>query len=106
MDSSGIHILSVCRGPDLVEFIAKNAVAHECSFCAATSDVPMAADMDDVSEHFLSCLFQEYDLAGNQLGWDGSEGGRIGRYWNHWDLALEVLELEFPQGNESKRSRQ
>ena len=88
--------------PDLVKYIAKNPVARQCTFCGTTNDVPIAAGMDGVSEHFLSCLFQEYDLANEQLGWIGSEGGWIGQYWDHWDLAVEVLEMEFPQGNESR----
>lgn len=58
--------------------------------------------MDIVSDHFLSCVFQEYDLANEQLGWIGSEVGWIGQHWDYWDLAFEVLELEFPQGNEPR----
>ena len=88
--------------PDLVKFVAKNAVAQQCSFCATTSNLPIAAPIDVVSQHFLSCLYQEYDLAGNQLGWASSEGGWLGEFWDSSDLAYYVLELEFPRGNDSR----
>ena len=46
----------------LVEFIRSNASAIECSFCPTKDDVPIAASIDDVSAHFIECLFREYDL--------------------------------------------
>ena len=55
-----------------------------------------------VSDHFLSCLLQEYDLAGNQLGWDSEEGEWIGKHWDYLELGLYGLGLDFPRGNESK----
>ena len=62
---------------------------------------PIAASIDEVSEHFVQCLFREFDLAVNVLGWDGPEGGWQGAsYWDAYDLAFDVIELEFPQGNE------
>ena len=82
---------------DLIEFVRKNAVARQCSFCETTDEVPIAASMDDVSQHFLSCLYQEYDLADNQLGWASSEGGWLGEFWDSSDLAFYILELEFPR---------
>ena len=88
--------------PDLAKFVAKNSVAQQCTFCETTSNLPIAAPMDDVSQHFLSCLYQEYDLAGNQLGWASSEGGWLGEFWDSSDLAFYILELEFPRGNDSR----
>ena len=58
----------------MVNFIKENAVAKRCSFCPSVDSVPIAASTDCVSEHFIECLFQEYDLAVNQLSWVGSEG--------------------------------
>ncbi len=84
----------------LLQFIQENAIGRRCSFCLTCSEYPFAAPITDVSEHFMACLFEEYDLAGNQLGWVGSEGGWIGTYWDSFDLACEELELEFPQSNE------
>ena len=68
--------------PGLVRFIKRNAISTECSFCASVSTVPIAAPIDDVSEYFIECLFTEYRLASEVLGWDGSEGGWIGDYWD------------------------
>ena len=84
--------------PGMVEFVWANAVATECSFCDHRSDEPFAVQIEQVSEHFLECLFTEYDMAGNQLGWDGSEGGWIGANWDADELLME-LEFEFPQDN-------
>lgn len=81
----------------LVQFIKNNASANECTFCSEEYDAPIAVSIDDVSEHFIESLFREYDLAVEQLGWDG---GYIGVYWDAYDLAFEMLELEFPQSNE------
>ena len=81
----------------LVGFVEQNAVALSCSFCESVGETAIAAPIEDVSEHFLECIFREYDLAVNQLGY---EGGYWGPHWDGFDLATEVLELEFPQGNE------
>ncbi len=83
----------------LVKFIQANAGSDECSFCGSVDNAPIAAPIDEVSGHFQECLFTEYDLAGNELGWDGSEGGWIGTYWDADDLVNYVLELEFPRDN-------
>ena len=88
--------------PGLVSFIRKKAVAQECSFCLSQDRVPIAAAIDDVSEYFLKCLNREYDLAGNILGWIGSEGGWFGTYWYAEELASDVIELEFPRENQDK----
>ena len=58
--------------------------------------------MDDLSQHFLSCLYQEYDLAVELLGWASSEGGWLGEFWDSSELAHYVLELEFPRCNDSR----
>ena len=86
--------------PGLIKFISSNATNTECSFCHAQDVVPIAAPMRLVSEHFVRCLFLEYDLAIEQLGWSGSEGGWRGSYWDAFDLACDVLEIELPRDNE------
>ena len=85
--------------PGLIRFIMEKAVSKECSLCESMDSTSIAAPIDEVSGHFLECLFTEYDLAGNELGWDGSEGGWIGTYWDADDLVDFVLELEFPRDN-------
>ena len=88
--------------PGLVSFIKKKAVAWECSFCPSKGSAPIAAPIDDVSAHFIKCLYREYDLAVNVLGWIVSEGGWIGVSWYAEELVLYVIELEFPQENEDE----
>ena len=82
----------------LIGFVEQNAVALSCSFCESVGKTAIAAPIEDVSEHFLKCLFREYDLAVNQLAYD--DGRYWGPHWDGFDLATEVLELEFPQANE------
>ena len=95
------HVCVNCfTDPGLLRFVGENAAAHQCSFCSTTSDEPIAAPLEDVSEHFLECLQQEFDLAVNQLGWVGAEGGYIGPHWDGYELATDVLHLELPQGND------
>ena len=95
--------LFVCGGCfedlGLVEFIEDNASAEECSFCATRGAEPIAAPMREVSEYFIECLFREYDLAVNALGWIGSEGGYFGKHWYAEELVFDVLEMEFPKEN-------
>ena len=89
----------------LIRFVEENASAHECSFCDCAGDAAIAAPIEDVSQHFLKSISREYDLAVNQLGWIGSEGGYLGTHWDGFDLATEELELEFPRNNEWKLLR-
>ena len=84
--------------PGMVDFVWANAVAEECSFCDHRSDEPFAAPIEQVSEHFLECLFTEYGLAGSQLGWDSEEDGWFGTYWDSSDLLFDIG-FEFPQDN-------
>ena len=100
MHEDGLFVCDNCfENPGLVEFIRSNASAIECSFCSTKDDVPIAASIDEVSKYFIECLFREYDLAVNELGWMGSDEGYFGRHWYAEELAFEELELEFPQDN-------
>ena len=86
--------------PELIDFVRANAVENACSFCGNDGDAAVAARVEDVSEYFLRCISREYDLAVNQLGRVGAEGGFMGPHWDAFELATDVLEMEFPQGNE------
>ena len=57
--------------------VRSNVSVNECSFCSAIDDAPIAVSIHDVSKHFIECLFREYSLAVDELGWIGSEGGYI-----------------------------
>ena len=97
MYAYGLFVCDNCfEDPGLVAFIRSNASAIECSFCTTKDDVPIAASIDNISAHFIECLFREYDLAVNALGW---EGGYIGLHLNAEELAVDELELEFPKDN-------
>lgn len=85
--------------PGLVTFIEDNSVESACSYCKSIKGMPCAAPVDDVSAYFIECLFKEYALAVNELGWDGREGGWLGTFWDAEELACDVIGLEFPQGN-------
>ena len=85
--------------PGLIRFIKEKAVSKECSLCESTASTPIAALIDEVSGHFLECLFTEYELAVEELGWVGSEGGWGGTHWDADELLFHELELEFPQDN-------
>lgn len=103
MHATDGFVCANCFGdPGLVRFVQKNAVSNGCSFCQTMGPEPIAADINLVSGHFLARVFEEYDLAVEQLGWIGSEGGWIGPHWDAWELALEELGLEFPNRNEGK----
>ena len=98
MDGKDEYVCANCfEDGGLIRFIDENAVPHECSFCNSAGDEAMAAPIEDVSRHFLKSISREYDLAANQLGYDG---GYWGPHWDGFDLATEELELEFPQSNE------
>ena len=87
------------------EFIEGNRIGNTCSFCGETSKCPIAADMYEVAEYIRSCLYQEYDHAENQLGWDGREGGWQGApYWDTDELLFFNLELNLPNDDEGNLS--
>ncbi len=86
--------------PGMIRFIRDSAVSDECSYCSSNGSLPIAAPIYEVADHFMACLYQEYDNAVNQLGWDGSEGGFQGCYWDSFELILDVIGLSFPQENE------
>ena len=81
----------------LINFIKEKAVTKKCSFCPSRSQEFIAAPINDVSAYFLKCLFQEYDLAVNQLSW---EEGWVGTFWSSEELAIDEINLEFPQSNQ------
>ena len=85
--------------PGLISFIEDHAVAEICSYCSSKGTAPIAAPIDDVSDHFIECLFWEYDLCGNQLAWDG---GWVGTFYDAEELALYVIQLEFPKENQDE----
>ena len=96
----GMYVCVNCFDePGLVSFIESKAVECECYFCGTVDSKPIDTHIDDVSEHFLRCLSEEYDVANNLLGW---EGDFIGQTWDTYDLLSAELGLEFPQGNQDK----
>lgn len=93
--SSNFVCVNCFEDPGLVSFIKENAVTTSCSFCPSQNQVPIAAPIDDVSVYFLECLFQEYDLAVNVLGWISSKEGWFGTFWSAEELVSDVIGLGF-----------
>jgi hypothetical protein len=58
--------------------------------------------VEDLVEHILSSIEEEYDLAANQLPWDGAEGGYQGTHWTTEELLQEEIGLELPNDSDSK----
>ena len=106
MYQEGMFVCVDCfEDPGLIGFIKRYAVAEECSFCPAIDKVPIAAPVEEVSDHIIECLRQEYDDAANQLGWIGAEGGYQGNHWDTPDLLFYEVGLSFPQENEKSLSQ-
>lgn len=87
--------------PGIKEFITRHSSKGNCSFCGTAGREEFVADFDDVAEHIKNCLFREYDLAINQLGYDGEEGDYVGRKWDTEDLLYD-LELALPNDSDAR----
>ena len=84
----------------LIEFIKDYAESKQCSYCINVGKEAIAAPIEDVSQHFTDCLFQEYSRAVDEMGW--IDGRWVGQFWDADELATDILGLEFPQGNEKQ----
>src|ERR1700730_14322489 len=91
--------LTVCRecftDEGIRGFIEENAADHECSFCAATSEEPIAASVREVAEFIEEGIRREYgnpDECG--MSWD-SEDQRYypGSTYDTEDLVSEHVDL-------------
>jgi HEPN/RES N-terminal domain 1 len=78
----------------LKDVVRHNAKSKTCSYCTRRSTKPVAAPLDEVAEHILSCLEARYEDAANGVGW---EGGYVGAETSDtWDLVES--EVEFGNG--------
>lgn len=93
---SGFVCAECISDTGIEDFIRENAVEEHCSYCSNSSNVPIAADLDDVVEYMYNCLQREFDDAANQLPYESAEGGYIGRHWDTYDLLFDHLELDLP----------
>ena len=98
MSQEATLVCALCFADEgITDFILRRAELRQCSFCLYIDDVPRAAPFDEVADHIQECLYREYDRAGNQLPYDGREGGFVGtKQWDTHDLILEEVELELP----------
>jgi HEPN/RES N-terminal domain 1/RES domain len=113
-----IHMLGVNRDfpgdPDLCvcadcvgdqglkDFVAAHANTAECSFCGAKSKDDIAAPLDELVEHMLSCLARDYDDPDNAgMVYESAEGGYQGQVWDTYDFLQGKLALELPKDNDN-----
>ena len=70
----------------LQDFVDCEACVTDCTFCGAESNVPIAASLIVVLLYVHECLSREYDIAGNNLTYDGESGSYLGQVWTTTDL--------------------
>jgi Zn ribbon nucleic-acid-binding protein len=95
-------VCAACFDDDVIEaFIAENAQEHECSYCGARSDRPIAADADDVANLIMEAVLTEWVDPAEESPHDTAEGGYL---WNtsEFDDVLEqvgnpILTFEFQE---------
>jgi hypothetical protein len=83
----------VCRDCVLDKALATtidaNVAETACDYCGATSDEPIAADIDVLLEAFATGLYFEYEDPVNQVAYDSAEGGYQMDLSTTLDLAIE-----------------
>jgi hypothetical protein len=86
----------------LKDFVAAHANATKCSFCGAKGKVDIAAPLDRVVEHMLSCLSRDYDDPDNAgMVYESAEGGYLGKVWDSYDFLMYELALELPRDDDN-----
>ena len=90
--------------PELEQFIVWTDGEPGCSFCEL-DDAP-TCDFLDFMAHVKECVWAEYDLAANCLGWDSREGGwQWGPVWSTGELITDELEIGLVRDNGDKLLR-
>ena len=80
---------------DIEQFITNWAGKQGCSFCGQ-SDAP-TVPIQEVANWMRECLQNFFGYAGNDLPWDGKEGGYQAPHWDSHDLLYDQLQLELPR---------
>jgi hypothetical protein len=88
---------------DLQAFIETNASdsGDGCTFCGAEGNDVIACRFLDLMCHIEGCIRREYDLAANNLEWEGAEGGWLGAdHWDTPDLLRDKIGIGLPRDHE------
>ena len=78
------------------DYIEATAVSDTCDFCGRRSQVPIAADADDVVDLVSRGIKAEYDIVENELYWDSEDQRYVGT--SHDTEELLGWELGAPLG--------
>jgi hypothetical protein len=82
---------------DIKALIELTADSRQCDFCRRRSGKKaIAAPLDTIVEFMAEAIDREYDRAVNSLGWEGSEGGYLGRHFDSYDLLDNEIGLSLP----------
>jgi len=78
------------------EFIKKNTVEKECSYCARKSKSPIATELEIVVDFICQGINTEWEDPVGSMGWEGAEGGYQGARVIDSDelIRYEIEELE------------
>lgn len=103
------HICTEClEDEDLRAFMEAIADddAEGCSFCGAEGDDVVACRFTELMKHIEECIHRDYDLAANNLGWNGQEGGWQGaEHWDTPDLLSDQIGIGFPRDSDGSLLR-
>jgi hypothetical protein len=90
-----LRVCADCFGDEgLKEFVRAHANAKECSFCGAKGKKDIAAPLEIVVEHMLSCLARDYDNPDDAgMVYETAEGGYRGEMWDSYDFLQDELGL-------------
>src|SRR6266850_1076071 len=98
-----LYVCADCfEDPGIRACVDDNLSANACSFCAASADEPIAADLDAVAEYINTCLYKEYDDAANCLPFESREGGYQGTTWDRHELLEHEVQLGLPRDDDGR----
>ena len=98
------YICTECiEDEDLQAFIETNSSdsGDGCTFCGADDKDLVVCGFLDLMSQIEECIRREYDLAANNLAWEGAEGGWLGAdYWDTPDLLRDKIGIGLPRDDE------
>jgi hypothetical protein len=96
--AEGYSVCDKCFDDDEIKaFIKSRLESKGCDFCGRRGRTRLiAAPLDDVVDFMIPAIEREYEMAGDALGWDSSEGGYLGPHWDSYDLLVDQIGLELP----------
>ncbi|MGA3049329.1 MAG: HEPN-associated N-terminal domain-containing protein [Terracidiphilus sp.] len=77
--------------PGIKSFIEDNLECETCSVCGRTSEEPIAATADRVSEFFLEKVGQHWEDANDSAPYCSAEGGFLVTTWSMYEIVFDEL---------------